>query len=299
MSDSWLRVSVRTPCPRCGKADWCCVSKDGKFACCMRIEEGAYRTDKHPDGLLRNGGWLHRLDGRLPAPRAEIPRPGPLLNFTTIVAQGEKALTDTAATLAAEALGVPAWTLRALHCGRFAGILGFPMSNPAGAFIGVRLRTGDGRKLCIKGSKNGLFLAPPNEESPLCFIVEGGTNLLALLGIGLWGVGRPSCTAGLEMLEGYLADFAGEIVILRDNDPPESALYSEPGAARLLEALAARGKAVKIATTLTKDLRDWVRAGAGVEAVMGLVRAARFYKRVPVWNPKICTCRQEKTPVEL
>src|SRR5207247_801907 len=34
----------------------------------------------------------------------------------------------------------------------------FPMADPAGAVLGVRLRLQDGRKLATKGSKEGLFI---------------------------------------------------------------------------------------------------------------------------------------------
>ena len=59
MPSVWVRVSKKHPCPVCEKGDWCGVTADGVFACCMRV-----KTDRP----VKNGGWLHRLTGSAPRP---------------------------------------------------------------------------------------------------------------------------------------------------------------------------------------------------------------------------------------
>lgn len=57
----WVRVNRRSPCPICGKPDWCLIAQDGKAAICARIE-----SDK-PAGA-KGAGWIHALDSCMPLP---------------------------------------------------------------------------------------------------------------------------------------------------------------------------------------------------------------------------------------
>lgn len=52
--EKWLRVKRKTPCPICGKNDWCMISPDLTIALCMR-----QASDWTP--RKNSGGWLHRL----------------------------------------------------------------------------------------------------------------------------------------------------------------------------------------------------------------------------------------------
>ena len=49
-----VRCNKQSPCPICGKPDWCSLAEDGSFAICMRQADGAHKPTK-------NGGWLHVL----------------------------------------------------------------------------------------------------------------------------------------------------------------------------------------------------------------------------------------------
>jgi len=74
MSD-WHDASRHTPCPICGKPDWCRVSTDGGWAICRRVDTGSgiHKQDK--------GGaeyWLYRLDGGAPQQRPAVEAPTPL-----------------------------------------------------------------------------------------------------------------------------------------------------------------------------------------------------------------------------
>jgi len=52
--DSMNRVSKASPCPVCGRPDWCLVAADGSVAICQRVADGAVKKT--------NAGWLHRLN---------------------------------------------------------------------------------------------------------------------------------------------------------------------------------------------------------------------------------------------
>lgn len=70
----WHDVSRHTPCPVCGKPDWCRISADGAWAICRRVDTGGgmHKQDK--------GGaeyWLYRLDGSSLQPRPAVEAPPP------------------------------------------------------------------------------------------------------------------------------------------------------------------------------------------------------------------------------
>ena len=270
--DKWTRVSRKHPCPICEKADWCTISSDGKYACCMRLHLGSIRR-------LKNDGYLFALDASRPAPPQKKERPAPVINFHALVRSSEARLTDAICSTEAFYLGLPPWTLRGLHCGIYElHTLGFPMVNANGQYIGVRLRSHlDGSKWCVTGSHNGLFVTDqqlPDEQH--IFVVEGGTNVAALLSIGLLSVGRPSNVGGREMLCEYLKPIKRRVVIVKDNDTKPLAVEATTrGAWQLALNLIALKKSVKIITLPVKDARDYVRAGAGIEAFMCLIHSAR------------------------
>ena len=53
------RVNRRSPCPICGRPDWCLVAKSGAYAICMRVP--SQRAAR-----MAGGGWVHGL-GAAPA----------------------------------------------------------------------------------------------------------------------------------------------------------------------------------------------------------------------------------------
>jgi hypothetical protein len=55
-----MRVALEAPCSKCGKSDWCSVSRDGVYAICRRVNDGSGR------GKVDRGGgeyWVYRLRG--------------------------------------------------------------------------------------------------------------------------------------------------------------------------------------------------------------------------------------------
>jgi hypothetical protein len=63
----WPPVTRDRLCPKCHKADWCCLSPDNAFLRCYRSDDGTgkRRTDKagqeftlyRLDGETKSGGW--------------------------------------------------------------------------------------------------------------------------------------------------------------------------------------------------------------------------------------------------
>jgi hypothetical protein len=271
--DNWVKVTKETPCPICGNTKKeCSISFDGHVAACWHVSQGAFKDIK--------GCYFHKLTADTPPSAPRICHQAlPCLNFANLINDAEARLTDKAAAMHASALHVAPFALRALHCGSFTrdDVLGFPMRDHAGRYIGVRLRALDGAKWCITGSRNGLFCADPDPyESSTCFVVEGGTNLAALLTIGLWGVGRPSNNAGHELLVDYLRPVRRRIVIIRDHDKKIVALQNTlHGAYLLAQTLIDMRKEVKVIVPPTKDIRDWISAGANPTQIFMLVNNAR------------------------
>ena len=132
----------------------------------------------------------------------------------------------------------------------------FPMYNEFNKIIGIQRRFFNGRKCCVEGSRLGLFLAglpkvPKQLRSATVgdagglktdstiFITEGVSDLAVLLDLGFYGIGRPSCNTGEELIVKWLSvnKVAKDtpIVIIADNDPPgiaganklRSRLYSD------------------------------------------------------------------------
>lgn len=56
-NQAWREVSRTSPCPICGKPDWCSISADGKWVVCRRVDNGAghHRVDRAGADY-----WLYR-----------------------------------------------------------------------------------------------------------------------------------------------------------------------------------------------------------------------------------------------
>ena len=69
---SWMRVTQAAPCSKCGKSDWCSVSRDGGWSICRRVNDGAGRAK-----VDRAGGeyWVYPLREATTAPVAWAPAP--------------------------------------------------------------------------------------------------------------------------------------------------------------------------------------------------------------------------------
>lgn len=259
---AWIRVSRQVPCPVCEKPDWCTVTADGALACCMRVPS---------ERRAKNSGFIHKLSESTGGNR-QLPPP-----------QDRKLLLDCAAYHAALRrhwdwrwndgfamdLGVDPDALELLQPAFDAanGAFAFPMRDGAGAVVGIRLRSRDGHKWAVRGSREGLFyspaLAPGGEPLVIC---EGPTDTAAALTLGLQAVGRPSCSGGTEALAALCKRLAvRRVVMLADCDAP----HRRPDGSTWYPG---RDGAQAFARTLrrlwcmvlppAKDVRAWLHAGA-------------------------------------
>jgi phage/plasmid primase-like uncharacterized protein len=285
----WQRVRRDHPCPICGRPDWCLVARDGTAAICARIESPK---------RCGEAGWLHRLrddplrpTGRLVRSIA-LPTAGPRHDLARLADEFARAVDQTFLVSFASSLGLTADSLRRLRVGWADDqrAWAFPMTNPSGVVLGIRMRGPDGRKFAVKGGKEGLFLPQGIEARPRTVLVcEGPTDAAALLDMGFLNVaGRPNCTGGVKLLVDLIRlRRPDEVVIVADGDAP-----GQRGAGNLASVLVAHAPAVRVIQPPTgiKDARDWLRAGAthqDVRAAIDATPARRLVVRaVPVGRRK-------------
>jgi len=144
----------------------------------------------------------------------------------------------------------------------------FPMIDPSGKVLGIRLRSPLGDKYAVKGSKQGLFI-PDGCSGNQLLITEGPTDAAALLDMGFsFVVGRPSCAGAVKLLIDLVRRHPADVVIVADGDEP-----GRRGADDLAGVLVAYVSTVRIITPPDgiKDGRQWLQAGgtkADVEAAL-------------------------------
>ena len=279
MSD-WVRVSKRCPCPVCQRTDWCLVAEDGSAAICPRTESPK---------RCGEAGWLHDLtrDGR-PAP---MPKPmsisladKPKIRSEEIGALSRRLQTAADRSgvidkIAAE-LGLDPKLLFRFGVG--SSILeefsSWPMFDDRGGIVGITRRFADGSKKIMAGHRAGLYMPTDLPESlfrieGILVVTEGASDAVAGLGMGMWTVGRFSCTHGATLLAKLMGRLRPACVVLvGDTDGP-----GQRGVESLASALLPYARALKVIAPPAphKDLRDWYLVGATLIDFMRLVDAAR------------------------
>ena len=274
------RATKRRPCPVCGKPDWCLIAKDGTTAICSRTPSKVAKGD---------AGYLHQLAEPLPKyePRRDE-KPPSNIDWNMMSLRFRQNITADQLTELGRSLGVTSHSLFLLETGWSLIHSAFtnPMRDHRENMIGIRLRRPDGFKYAITGSSNGLFI-PANltEDGPL-IVVEGASDVAALLDLGFDAIGRPSCSSCVYMTQDFVASRRNrEWVIFEDHDEPKkrpdgSAWYpGQEGAAKLAEALAETGKPGKVIAPRSphKDVRAWKQAGATRQQVMGMIALAKYF----------------------
>lgn len=224
---------------------------------------------------MKNGGYLHRIGDMFSAQPAPTPPPPPKHLPPDRVGSlwthwGLQTDEDRAQPLAAS-LGVSQAALRLV------GIAwawpydawAFPMFDGKQEFRGIRFRSDAGDKWAYPGSRQGIFIPDADPPGDDCCICEGPTDLAALLTLGLWGLGRPSCTGGADEIRTYCKDHSLKtLTILADNDGPGRA-----GAERLARESRMRAR---IVTLPAKDVREAVRLGATRETIETCINNAAW-----------------------
>jgi hypothetical protein len=266
----WVRVRKDRPCPICGKLKWCLLAADESAAICARVESGK-RAGK--------AGWLHRLanNGWRPSGVRTIrlaDRQPSRQDLPWLARNYQTAVNPSRLQRLADALGLSVASLKRLGIGwaSDSGAWAFPMTDPAGKLLGIRLRLESARKFSVAGGREGLFIPSELSQAGPLLICEGPTDTGALLDLGFAAVGRPSCRGGVPLLvELAQARKPAGIVIVADGDAP-----GQSGADDLASVLALYCPAVRIVTPPNgiKDARAWKQAGATAADVLALIEAA-------------------------
>jgi hypothetical protein len=217
----------------------------------------------------RNGGYIHRFgdlfnSAQAPAKPPAPPAPShmPSDKVAAVWTRWGIQTADHQVQPLAQSLGVSLLSLRQI------GIAwawpydawAFPMFDGNGEFRGIRLRYDTGEKRAVSGSRQGIFIPDtdiPAEEICIC---EGPTDTAAMLSLGMFAIGRPSCTGGGPEITAFCRkNGIKRITIIADNDGPGRA-----GAEKLANTHPMRAR---IATLPAKDVREFVRLGGTRETI--------------------------------
>lgn len=297
MSDksAWPRVTKAAPCLACGKDHFCTRSADGRALHCMRTVEAppGWRLLKRcPDG----GVVFVQANGHAPAlvrSKGSKPPPLPPVDRGPEATRYEAALTPDLARELADVLGIPVDVLGEIGVGWTDGhrfttkgtrpAWTFPEVDPAGRVVGITFRDRDGQKIVGALHKRGLIV--PRNLATLpdpVLIVEGASDVLAALSMGLAAVGRPSASAGADLLAELLRD--RDVLLVGENDEKPDGRWPGRDGARHVAAAIARAWGKPVAWSITpapaKDLREWwidttdTDATAAGKRFLGLVRTA-------------------------
>ena len=268
--NDFVRVSPRRRCPVCTKPDWCLVDRedpnDPAMVICSRVES---------DHRWGDAGWFHQLRDRprwTPRTRSYSIALSTSTNWAARSRQFEADLDDGELVDLAHHLGVTTSSLRRLGIGWSGWAWTFPMRNGEARICGIRVRRPDGSKLCIKGSRQGLFIPKGLHDSDTLLLPEGPTDTAALLDIGMSAVGRPNCSAGRRLLSAYIRRRRLKLVaVVADNDAQGIA-----GAQSCAQGLAAYTRDVRVIHPPNEinDARAWRIAGATKGDIEEAVQAA-------------------------
>jgi len=280
----WRRVTRAQPCKVCGRGDWCTFQgppDNPDVVCCMRTESKK---------AMKNGGWLHvlRPDDSLRQPRrrtvrtvATKPIERPVRDFGGFARQCHLAVTHDGLRRFGDSLGLSVDSLKRLLVGWSFQHKAWtwPMRNAAGEVVGIRLRKPDGRKLSVRGGKEGLFLPAGLQPGGRLLIAEGPTDTASVLDLGFRVIGRPSCSGGVAQLVALVKRLRpAEVVVVSDNDPPDDRgrRPGQEGADALAVTLAGYVPDVRIITPPAdkKDARAWKAAGGTAGDVLAAIAAA-------------------------
>jgi phage/plasmid primase-like uncharacterized protein len=292
------------PCPRCGGVDRFAAFRDfsltGGVHCRKCHQHGAdglaalqhYGGMSFRDALCAVARCLGLLDGRAPLPVATASPSGhgtPATPAPTTIAADRRIEWDPILTSFAESgcdlrllaahLGVTATSLTRLQTGWSVRdqAWSFPMRDGSSLeVVGIRLRSRDGRKFAVLGSRDGihvpLLLKGMSWDQCVLLVPEGPTDTAALLDLGFAAVGRPSAMGGRQHVVSFARRMRHQkVVVVADADPT-----GQDAAVRMASELIGHCLDVRIITPPAphKDVRDWIRAGATHGDVADLIAAA-------------------------
>lgn len=213
---NWTRVSFRNKCPICGHSSWCTYTESSVR--CMRVKS---------DVPCENGGWFHLQDNiPLPVQLADrIPRSkkdAEKIARDCFYADGAKMLRWRLA----DSLGVSRRSLELLGVGLGKDHNGeewasFPSRGIDGEVVGITRRYEDGSKKTLAGTSNsGVFCRKYWwDATETVYIVEGASDVAAMIDANMSVLGRPSNIGGIQVLTKYLQRHRPKrIIVLGEND---------------------------------------------------------------------------------
>ena len=264
MSSIWSHATPKNPCPICGKTDWCTFGD--KAMLCQRVESSKPHA---------KGGWFHFYENA-PSRPLFIPkaRPAPAqIDAGRVMSQ---LISNRHISELAELLGVSQASLTRLGAAWSAKdkAWAFPMSDGDGNRIGIRLRNDDAQKWTVTGSRQGVFLPNIAEEHGIkvAYLPEGPTDTAALLTMGLFAIGRPTCNSGNEIVLATLKRLGiYKAVIIADNDElkqlgPREGYPGIDGAAKLKKELRL-ASVIWMPPSPLKDVRAFLQKGGTAQII--------------------------------
>lgn len=270
-----VRVSNRMPCPICASLHqnqgWCLLDPTRGIAICPRVESPK---------RIGDAGWLHHLDntGSIRSSgcfvTSHVPEPSRLPDIDKMWSRAAEAgyrEPETVFALASK-WGINRDYLEAMEIGIMGKAWAFAMRDKAGMVCGIKLRTFDGRKLCVRGSRLGYITPYPQtwRKAPEVYVTEGESDLAAAVAMGLPAIARPGCSSLVRFMPKLLT--GRHVVIIRDNDDA-----GKSGAALLRNALDPVVASCVVVSPRyeSKDLREWFQKGATADDIRCIVKALR------------------------
>jgi len=268
---SWIQANKALPCPICGRTHYCSLNPDEGIVKCTQLSDGSFTQRKDAAGM----GFFHNHDfSDIVVPDTVVREVKPIPSWDRVIRMSLTAPRRHLRTLSRLLGGTPAnlidceigfLTHKQIEdlgttCNHY-GCWTFPMKNAQGKVIGVRLRTPDGFKYALKGSRNGLFYSTLSPTQPV-LIVDGASDAYKGHLHHLNIIGRPSSTTGNELLLELFKDLRPLYVDqLLDADDNENREHARSTANELLANLyhgsifyPPRGK----------DLREWLEINTSV-----------------------------------
>jgi hypothetical protein len=225
------------------------------------------------DHSLGSGGWIHRLNTvnpvRVPVGAPSDDRKLSRSQLEDLGREFRLGMSTGRREQIARDLGVSVEALTLIGAGWDGEAATFPMRDGAGEIVGYRRRFPNARKLAVKGSREGLFI-PISPPPAHVHAVEGPTSLAAMLTMGLWAIGRPSCTGGNPHLLAWMSRHreVKSITVWGDRDAthtrPDGLRFNpgRDGAMALAATLASAGHRARVyIPPKHKDARAWLLAG--------------------------------------
>lgn len=216
MRGNWNRVTRHHKCQICGHDTWCLFNSEAVL--CMRA------VSSH-EIRLKSGetGYIHKLtDGTSTMHwTPKLPKePEPDIDWESMFRRWRTPKERLAGL--SSMLGVSAVALEAVGCSWAPEhrAYAFPMYDGYGAIVGARLRSAHGKKWAVKGSHQGLFRQRTTPDYTI-MVCEGPTDTAAAIDLGYCGIGRPSCSGGIDQLRTMINQLnVSRAIIVSDNDDP-------------------------------------------------------------------------------